>query len=145
MSRCSHLPIFFESSRVVGECATCNRITGLITSSTSTSKRTLGTYGYDCSGFVGFVFKQVAPDHYAVVPKEANEPRPRALEYYDFLAALAPGSTGGWHEFELPGDARCGDINAWRFAEIKVGQDAGRTVRGRDSKTGCRDIYGSRI
>ena len=93
----------------------------------------------------GFRFKQVAPDHYAVVPKEANEPRPRALEYYDFLAALAPGSTGGWHEFELPGDARCGDINAWRFAEIKVGQDQrGVTVRGRDSKTGCRDIYGSR-
>ena len=53
-----------------------------------------GVYDCDCNGFVGFVLESVAPDRYAMNPKEANQPRPRASEYYKFFASLTP---------ELPG------------------------------------------
>jgi len=35
-----------------------------------------GIYDCDCSSFAGFVLKGVAPDHYAMVPKEPSQPRP---------------------------------------------------------------------
>jgi hypothetical protein len=39
-----------------------------------------GRYDCDCSGFVSFVLERAAPDHYAMIPKEADQPRPRAFE-----------------------------------------------------------------
>ncbi len=84
-----------------------------------------GIYDCDCSEFVGFVLEGAAPEHYATIPKETDQPRPRAFEYYDFFSSLTPESTGGWRQIDLLGDARRGDIVAWRFAEIEEGQDTG--------------------
>jgi hypothetical protein len=84
-----------------------------------------GVYDCDCNGFVGFVLERVAPDHYAMIPKEANQPRPRAFEYCDFFTSLTPESTGGWRQIDFLRDARRGDIIAWRFPEIVIGQNTG--------------------
>jgi hypothetical protein len=87
-----------------------------------------GIYDCDCNSFVGFVLQAIAPDHYALIPKEINQPRPRAFEYYDFFSSLTPESTGGWHRIDLLPDARRGDIVAWRFPEITPGHDTGHVV-----------------
>ena len=49
-----------------------------------------GTYDCDCNGFVSFVMERSAPAHYKMVPKETNQPRPRAFEYYVFFSSLLP-------------------------------------------------------
>jgi hypothetical protein len=54
-----------------------------------------GIYDCDCNGFVGFVLDNVAPAHYRLIPKETNQPRPRAFKYYGYFASLTPESTGG--------------------------------------------------
>ncbi len=73
----------------------------------------------DCNGFVGYVLSNVAPQHYALVPKEADQSRPRAFEYFDFFASLTPQSTGGWSCLDMLSDASRGDIMAWRFPTIE--------------------------
>jgi hypothetical protein len=55
-------------------------------------------YDCDCSGFVSFVLKPAAPDHYALIPKEAGEPRPRAFEYHTFFNRLTSQSSGGFDD-----------------------------------------------
>jgi hypothetical protein len=87
-----------------------------------------GIYDCDCNGFVGFVLERAAPDHYAMVPKEPTEPRPRAFKYYDFFSSLTPESTGGWHQIDLLLDARRGDVIAWRVPEIEVGHNTGHVL-----------------
>jgi hypothetical protein len=87
-----------------------------------------GIYDCDCNSFVGFVLQRAAPDHYALIPKETNQPRPRAFEYYDFFSSLTPESTGGWHRIDFLPDARRGDIIAWRFPEITPGHDTGHVL-----------------
>jgi hypothetical protein len=72
-----------------------------------------GVYDCDCSGFAGFVLERVAPDRYAMIPKEMSGPRPGAVEYYDFFSSLTPESAGGWRQIDLLRDARRGDIIAW--------------------------------
>jgi hypothetical protein len=84
-----------------------------------------GVYDCDCNGFVGFVLERALPDHYAMIPKEADQARPRAFKYYDFFNSLTPESTGGWHQIDFLRDARRGDIIAWRFPEIEVGFNTG--------------------
>jgi hypothetical protein len=88
----------------------------------------LGIYDCDCNGFVGFVMERAAPDHYAMIPKETDQPRPRAFEYYDFISVLTPESAGGWHRIDFLRDARRGDIITWRFAEIEPGHDTGHVL-----------------
>jgi hypothetical protein len=85
----------------------------------------LGIYDCDCNGFVSFVMERVAPDHYARIPKETNQPRPRAFEYYNFFNSLTPESTDGWHRIDFLRDARRGDIIAWRLPAIEPGEDTG--------------------
>jgi hypothetical protein len=87
-----------------------------------------GIYDCDCNGFVGFVLETVAPKHLALVPKEADESRPRAFKYYGFFASLTPRSPGGWRRIDLLKDARRGDIIAWRFPTIEKGQNTGHVV-----------------
>jgi GH18 family chitinase len=88
----------------------------------------LGIYDCDCNGFVSFVMERAAPDHYAKIPKEADQPRPRAFEYYDFFNSLTPESAGGWHRIDFLRDARRGDIIAWRFPKIEPGHDTGHVL-----------------
>jgi hypothetical protein len=84
-----------------------------------------GVYDCDCNGFVGFVLQGASAEHYSMIPIEANQPRPRAFEYYDFFDTLTPESTGGWHRIDYLKDARRGDIIAWRFPEVVAGQNTG--------------------
>lgn len=88
----------------------------------------LGVYDCDCNGFVGFVLESTAPRHYAMIPKEADQPRPRAFKYYDFFSSLTRESTGGWHQIYFLRDARRGDIIAWRFPEIEKGHNTGHVI-----------------
>jgi hypothetical protein len=87
-----------------------------------------GIYDCDCNGFASFVLERSAPDHYAMIPKEATQPRPRAFEYHDVFASLTPESTGGWHRINLLRDARRGDMIAWRFPKIEPHHDTGHVV-----------------
>jgi hypothetical protein len=87
-----------------------------------------GRYDCDCNGFVAFVLQQVAPDHYALLPQEPTQTRPRAFEYYDYFAALTPDSTGDWRRIDLLADARPGDVLAWRFPTIEADENTGHVV-----------------
>jgi hypothetical protein len=87
-----------------------------------------GIYDCDCNGFVGFVLENAAPAHYALIPKEADQFRPRAFEYHDFFASLPAESSGGWHRIVQLSDARRGDILAWRFPEIEWGKHTGHVL-----------------
>ena len=87
-----------------------------------------GIYDCDCNGFVSFVLERAAPDHYAMIPKEATQLRPRAFEYYEFLNSLTPESNGGWHRIDFLRDARRGDIVAWRFPTIEEHHDTGHVL-----------------
>ena len=87
-----------------------------------------GTYDCDCNGFVSFVLERSAPGHYAMIPKEADQLRPRAFEYFDFFSYLTPQPTGGWHRINFLRDARRGDIIAWRFPKIIAHHDTGHVL-----------------
>jgi hypothetical protein len=87
-----------------------------------------GIYDCDCNGFVGFVLKNAAPAHFALVPKEETQSRPRAFKYYGFFASLTPESPGGWHRIDFLKDAHRGDIIAWRFPRIEKDANTGHVV-----------------
>ncbi len=87
-----------------------------------------GVYDCDCNGFVGYVLETVAPEHYELIPKEADQFRPRAFKYFDFFASLTPESPGGWHRIDRLADAVRGDIVCWRFPEIRVGHNTGHVL-----------------
>jgi hypothetical protein len=87
-----------------------------------------GVYDCDCNGFVSIVMERAAPGHYAMIPKEADQLRPRAFEYYVFFSSLTPESTGGWHRIDFLRDARRGDIVAWRFPKVEKGHDTGHVI-----------------
>jgi hypothetical protein len=89
-----------------------------------------GIYDCDCNGFAGFVLTRAAPAHYAMIPQEAGQPRPRAFEYCLFFSSLTPQSAGGWHRIDFLRDARRGDIIAWRFPEMEIeeGHETGHVL-----------------
>jgi hypothetical protein len=87
-----------------------------------------GVYDCDCNGFVGYVLRNVVPQHYALVPKEADQSRPRAFEYFDFFASLTPQSTGGWSRLDMLSDASRGDIMAWRFPTMEPDINTGHVM-----------------
>jgi hypothetical protein len=88
----------------------------------------LGIYDCDCSGFVGFVLEDIAPDYYAMIPKEVNQLRARAFEYYDFFISLTTEPTSNWQPLFFLRDVRPGDVIAWRFVEIETGHDTGHVL-----------------
>jgi hypothetical protein len=87
-----------------------------------------GVYNCDCNGFVSFVLLRSAPAHYALIPKEANQLRPRAFEYYVFFSSLTPHSDGGWRQIDFLKDVRRGDIISWRFPKIEKHHDTGHVL-----------------
>jgi len=87
-----------------------------------------GVYDVDCNAFVSFVMQRAAPAHYAMIPKETTQLRPRAFEYYVFFSSLTPESTGGWHRIDFLRDARRGDLIAWRFPTVEKGHDTGHVL-----------------
>jgi hypothetical protein len=87
-----------------------------------------GVYICDCNGFVGFVLERFAPAHFAMIPKEEDQPRPRAFEYYVFFSSLTPHSTGGWHQIDLLRDVRRGDGISWRLPKVEEHHDTGHVL-----------------
>jgi hypothetical protein len=87
-----------------------------------------GVYDCDCSGFVGFVLGHVAEACYREIVPEPGHSRPRAFVYYDFFASLSPDSPGGWSRIDRLADAERGDVIAWRFPTIEIGEDTGHVL-----------------
>jgi hypothetical protein len=87
-----------------------------------------GVFDCDCSGFVSFIIQSLAPGHYALIPKEPTQPRPRAFKFYEFLHALSPTATAEWTKIDSLLDAAAGDILAWRFLIIEAHHDTGHVV-----------------
>jgi hypothetical protein len=82
-----------------------------------------GIYDCDCNSYVGFILEALAPQHYAMIPKEPGQPRPRAFKYYEFF--VNPALPEGWRRIFSLADAQRGDIVAWRFPQITMGQNTG--------------------
>ena len=91
--------------------------------------RSAGIYDMDCSGFVDYLLKRVAPERYADLPIESGHARPRAAMYFDLLNGLSSKSVPGWKSVNPLAAARRGDIIAWALeaSTQKVG-DTGHVV-----------------
>jgi hypothetical protein len=105
-----------------------------------------GTYKLDCSEFVSYVLSNVAPAQYRELPRKHQDPCPLAFDYYDFLDGLRPDPTGGWQRvfaiggaiasqathgwrpLQSVGDARPGDVIAWRIPHFKKGHNTGHVM-----------------
>jgi hypothetical protein len=99
-----------------------------------------GIYDCDCNGFAAFVLGRAAPGHYAKIPKETDQKRPRAFKYYEFFTSPALAGTG-WRRIDVLADARRGDVIAWRFPDIELGHNTGHVVIVAD--TPARDASGN--
>jgi len=87
-----------------------------------------GTYIMDCSGFVSYVLERVAPAHFAMIPKEVDQPRPRAFEFYEYFSALKAESDG-WHPIHRIAHVRKGDIISWRhLGSMELHKDTGHVL-----------------
>lgn len=88
-----------------------------------------GTYIMDCSGFVSYVLERVAPALLAMIPKEVDQPWPRAFEFYEYFSALKRQQSDGWDPIPRLPDVRRGDIIAWRHpGAIKPQEDTGHVL-----------------
>ena len=86
-------------------------------------------YDMDCSGFVDFLLKRVAPEQYAGLPIEPGHARPRAAMYFKLFSGLAAHNVPGWRAIDRLSDAKRGDIISWaRTASTQEPQDTGRVV-----------------
>jgi hypothetical protein len=109
----------------------------------------LGIYRCDCNGFAAFVLQDVIPDQYGKIQaqEEEGQPRPRAFTYFDFFAALVPGTVGGgWHRINYLKDVGVGDVLAWRFPTVEPHEDTGHVVIVREKATVDENgIYSVRV
>jgi hypothetical protein len=84
-----------------------------------------GVIDLDCSGFVDYLLKRIAPDQYNQLPIEAGHTRPRAEVYYEFFAGLTQTPKPGWESVQHFSDLRKGDIIAWK--KEAAAQESGDT------------------
>jgi hypothetical protein len=84
-----------------------------------------GVFDLDCSGFVDYLLKRIAPDQYNQLPIETGHTRPRAEVYYEFFARLAQTPKPGWQVVLHFSDLRPGDIIAWK--KEAAAQESGDT------------------
>jgi hypothetical protein len=88
-----------------------------------------GIYDMDCSGFVDFLLKRVAPAQYADLPVEAGHTRPRAAMYFKLFNDLPAHQVPGWRAIDRLSEARRGDIIAWALtASTQKPGDTGHVV-----------------
>jgi hypothetical protein len=88
-----------------------------------------GIYDMDCSGFVDYLLKRVAPEQYTHLPIETGHVRPRAATYFDFFHSLPGTPVAGWKSIDQLADARRGDIIAWALeASTQKSGDTGHVV-----------------
>ena len=84
-----------------------------------------GVFDLDCSGFVDYLLKQIAPDQYNQLPVETGHTRPRAEAYYEFFAGLTQTPKPGWEIVQHFSDLHKGDITAWK--KEAAAQESGDT------------------
>jgi hypothetical protein len=88
-----------------------------------------GAYDMDCSGFVDYLLKRVAPRRFSQIPIEPAHARPRAAMYFQFLNRLRQQPVAGWQAVYQLADARRGDIIAWELqASTQEPGDTGHVV-----------------
>jgi hypothetical protein len=88
-----------------------------------------GIYDMDCSGFVDYLLKRVAPQQYANLPIETGHARPRAAMYFDLFHGLPENPAPGWKSIDRLADAQRGDIIAWSLeASTQKPGDTGHVV-----------------
>jgi hypothetical protein len=88
-----------------------------------------GVYDMDCSGFVDYLLKRVAPQQYANLPIETGHARPRAAMYFDLFHGLPENPAPGWKSIDRLADAQRGDIIAWSLeASTQKPGDTGHVV-----------------
>ena len=88
-----------------------------------------GVYDCDCSIFVGYILKGLAPNHFSQIPQvEANRVWPRAFEYYSFLSSLVAAPASGWSAVLQMANAARGDVMAWSTGLLESGKDTGHVV-----------------
>jgi hypothetical protein len=88
-----------------------------------------GIYDMDCSGFVDYLLKRVAPQQYANLPIETGHARPRAAMYFDLFHGLPENPAPGWKSIDRLADAQRGDIIAWSLeAPTQKPGDTGHVV-----------------
>jgi hypothetical protein len=75
-----------------------------------------GAYDMDCSGFVDYLLKQIAPAQFATLKIEPGHTRPRAAMYFELFNRLNKSPLPGWEAIPKLGEARRGDILAWQLA-----------------------------
>jgi hypothetical protein len=88
-----------------------------------------GIYDMDCSGFVDFLLKRIAPEQYDNLPIEPGHARPRAVVYFDLLEGLTRQGIPGWQPIRRLADAKRGDLIAWALeASTQKPGDTGHVV-----------------
>ncbi len=91
--------------------------------------RASGDYDMDCSGFVDYLLKHLAPAQFAQVGVEPGHARPRAAMYFQLFNRLRASPLPGWEAVPKLHDARRGDIIAWQLtASTQVPGDTGHVV-----------------
>ncbi len=84
-----------------------------------------GSYAVDCSGFVCFVLKKLAPQHYKDVPKGEHK-RPLAANFFEHF--MSQPLVKRWRRIDRLADAQPGDLIAWRRDELTPGENTGHIV-----------------
>ena len=84
-----------------------------------------GVYDMDCSGFVDYLLKRIAPAQFAQLRIEPGHARPRAAMYFELFKRLHKSPLPGWEAVQKLGDARRGDIIAWQL--VSSTQEPGDT------------------
>lgn len=102
-----------------------------------------GTYDLDSAGFLAYLLRSVAPEHYARILRDPRRSRLRGFDVFDYLVSLVYDATNGWRRtYDLDGatvyesspgwkrvarlaDVRRGDVLAWEVPTSRGGTDPG--------------------
>ena len=91
-------------------------------------ERAVGSYRYDCVGFVSCALRQAAPQAWASAAKVTGIAKgriPSPPRYREFLAGLAAKPQPGWEAVTKASELRPGDVIAW---EHKTATATGHAV-----------------
>lgn len=73
-----------------------------------------GRFHFDCSGFLSYALKQVAPEAYSEIPiSRSRERRPLAHDFYRFFVQLNTTPSKHWKLVTRASDLQPGDVIAW--------------------------------
>ena len=95
----------------------------------------VGTFDYDCSGFVDYALGRVVPDALTVL-QTASSPRPLAADFESFFAAISAGSAKGrWRSVGRATDLVPGDVVAWVRPADVTSSNTGHVMIVREAPT----------